>query len=293
MGVKVLSLFDGMSCGQLALSKANIKVDEYYAAEINKTAIKVTQYNYPNTVQLGDVTKLSFKNGILYSENGSYNVGYFDYVIGGSPCQSISNLGKKEGLSRKSGLFYHWLRIRDEVNPAYWLLENVVGNKDSIQEITNTVGGFCNCINSNLVSAQNRKRLYWTNFNTPQPANKNINLVNILDTTPAKESQLTEGRLRWLLSEKGRECINKRYASLDPVKANCLTARSDASWNCNYITRDNQYFKLSCNEYEKLQTVPVNYTNVLGVSVSKRYEMLGNGWTVDVIAHIFKCLKGD
>ena len=116
--MKVLSLFDGMSCGQIALERVGIKVDKYYASEIKKTAIKVTQHNYPNTIQLGDVTKLSYKNGILYSENGNYNVGKIDLLIGGSPCQnfSIANLVDRAGLEgTKSKLFYEYLRLLKEI----------------------------------------------------------------------------------------------------------------------------------------------------------------------------------
>lgn len=284
--IKVLSLFDGMSCGQIALDKLGYDV-EYYAAEINEPAIAVTKYNYPNTIHIGDVTKIHFSNGVLYTENGEFNVGSFDFVIGGSPCQSISNLGKKEGLEGKSGLFYHWLRIKNEVNPTYWLLENVRGSKKAIEEINNLVGVQPIMIDSNLLSAQNRKRLYWTNIEgIEQPKALNKTLKDILDTQIQEESLLTSGRLNWLLSEKGQLCVKKRYASVNPIKAACLTARSDASWNCNYVSYEDTYRKLSCNEYEKLQTVPINYTKCNGVKIKDRYEMLGNGWTVDVIVHI-------
>ena len=287
--LKVLSLFDGMSCGQIALNKMGYSQDDYdyYASEIHQPSIKVTQHNFPNTIQLGDVTKVFYKDRILYSENGDYSVGKIDLVMGGSPCQSISNLGKREGLAGKSGLFFHWLRIRDEINPNAWLLENVVGNKEAIKTISELLGTQPTLINSNLVSAQNRKRLYWTNkASLEQPKDKNIYLKDILDNDVKPEAMLTEGRLKWLLSEKGQLCVTKRYASINPNKANCLTARSDASWNCNYITRGYTYYKLSCNEYEKLQTVPEGYTST--VSSKDRYNMLGNGWTVDIIVHILK-----
>ena len=145
-------------------------------------------------------------------------------------------------------------------------------------------------INSNLLSAQNRARYYWTNIPvTILPESKNIKLLVVLDEIPKPSCELSEAKLRWLLSDKGQECLKKRYASLDPEKASCLTARSDASWNCNYVTRNGKITKLTCEEYEKLQTVPVGYTSC--VSDSQRYKMLGNGWTVDVIAHIFQGLK--
>lgn len=291
--LKVLSLFDGMSCGQIALQRLGYSFDkgnlEYYASEIHEPSIKVTQHNFPNTIQLGDGTKVSYKDGVIFSDNGNFDVGSVDLVIGGSPCQSISNLGKQEGLAGKSGLFFHWLRIRDEVSPKAWLLENVVGNKNAIQTISDLLGTQPTLINSNLVSAQNRKRLYWTNKDDLiLPSDKGLYLKDILDSTIKPEAILTEGRLRWLLSDKGQACLKKRYATLNPLRAGCLTARSDASWNCNYITREGEYYKLSCEEYEKLQTVPVGYT-----SISKpkdRYAMLGNGWTVDVIVHLLKQL---
>lgn len=288
MGIKVLSLFDGMSCGQIAFNRLGVEVDEYYASEIEKAPITVAKANFPNTIHIGDVTKVSYKNGILYTENGTYNVGKIDYVIGGSPCQSISNLGDGSGLEGKSGLFFHWLRIKNEVNPRYWLLENVSGKKAAIYSISNLLGKEPIIINSNLLSAQNRKRLYWTNFEVTQPKDKNIYLKDILDKEPAESSVLTLGRLNWLLGESGQLCIKKRYACIDPPKAQCLTARSDSSWNSNYVTRGNIVYKLSVSEYEKLQTVPIDYTKVHKVSNYSRYKMLGNGWTVDVICHILQ-----
>lgn len=277
--MNVLSLFDGMSCGQIALNRAGIKYDNYFASEVDKHAIKVTQHNYPDTVQLGDVAQVTAEQ-----------LPKIDLLIGGSPCQSISKLGKGEGLNGKSGLFFEYFRLLKECNPKYFLLENVVGVKESLDVITEMMGAEPILINSNLLSAQNRKRLYWTNIpNIAQPDDKGILLKDILDDVPDQTSTLSESRLRWLLSDKGKECIKKRYATIDPEKANCLTARGDASWNCNYVTRGGEITKLTCSEYEKLQTVPVGYSSV--VKPSERYRMLGNGWTVDVIAHIFKGLQ--
>lgn len=285
----VLSLFDGVSCGRIALERAGIKVEKYFAAEIDPHAVKISQHNYPDIIQVGDVTKVYYNNGVLYTEKGNFPVGHIDLVIGGSPCQSISNLGDGSGLEGKSGLFFHWLRIRDEINPESWLLENVQGNKKAIEDITNLVGGKLHRLNSNVVSAQNRARLYWTNIDVQELADKNITLKDILEYPPGAESVLSESRLKWLLEGKGQACLKSRYAALDPIKANCLTARSDASWNCNYVTgKDGVVRKLSCIEYERLQTVPDNYTLVPGVHTRERYKSLGNGWTVDVIAHIFQ-----
>lgn len=277
-GINVLSLFDGMSCGKIALERAGVKVNNYFASEIDKHAIAVTKHNYPNTIHVGDVTKLK-----------SSSLPKIDLLIGGSPCQSISNLGDRSGLYGKSALFFEWLRLKEETNPKYFLLENVVGNKKSIQQITDLVGVEPVLFNSNLVSAQNRARLYWTNIDFRLPENKGIVLKDVLDKEPSSCSTLSESRLKWLLSDKGQMSVSKKYSAIDPIKANCLTARSDASWNCNYVTRNGVITKLSPEEYEKLQTVPVGYTST--ARTSERYRMLGNGWTVDVIAHILKNMK--
>ncbi len=285
--ITVLSLFDGMSCGQIALERAGVPVKQYFASEVDKWAIKVTQHNYPNTTQLGDVTKVRYENGVLYCESGEYSVGEIDLVMGGSPCQSISNLGDGSGLSGKSGLFYHWLRIKNEVNPLYWLLENVKGSKKAIDEISKLLDAVPTLLDSADFSAQRRNRLYWSNIPIKVDNSKSPTiLTDVLDEIISETSVLSAARVKWLLSEKGKECVAKRYASIDPEKAACLTARSDASWNCNYVTRNGVLTKLSCEEYEKLQTVPIGYTGV--AKTSERYKMLGNGWTVDVIAHIFK-----
>lgn len=285
--ITVLSLFDGMSCGQIALERAGVPVKQYFASEVDKWAIKVSQHNYPNTVQLGDVTKVRYESGVLYCESGEYSVGEIDLVMGGSPCQSISNLGDGSGLSGKSGLFYHWLRIKNEVNPLYWLLENVKGSKKAIDEISKLLDAIPTLLDSADFSAQRRNRLYWSNIPIKVDNSKSPTiLTDVLDEIISETSVLSAARVKWLLSEKGKECVAKRYASIDPEKAACLTARSDASWNCNYVTRNGVLTKLSCEEYEKLQTVPIGYTGV--AKTSERYKMLGNGWTVDVIAHIFK-----
>ena len=278
MKLNVLSLFDGMSCGRIALERAGFEVENYFASEIDEAAIVVAKHNYPGTKHVGDVTLLT-----------SSSLPKIDLLIGGSPCQSISNLGDGTGLDGKSNLFFHYLRLLKETQPKYFLLENVVGNKKAIAQITDLMQVEPVLFNSNLVSAQNRKRLYWTNIKFDLPEDKKIYLKDVLDEQPSSSSIVTAGRLKWLLSDKGRATLQKKYAALDPEKANCLTARSDASWNCNYVTRNGVITKLSCEEYEKLQTVPIGYTSI--AKSSERYKMLGNGWTVDVIAHILKHMK--
>lgn len=283
--MNVLSLFDGMSCGRIALEREGIEVNNYYSSEIDKWAIKVASENYPHDDKnrLGDVTQWE-----------SWDIDWcsIDLVIAGSPCQSISNLGNKEGLEGKSGLFFCFYDILTRIkrfNPnVKYLLENVKGSKKAIQSITDLMGVEPIDINSNAFSAQNRKRLYWTNIEISEITQKNIHLVDTLEIGVPKDSELSPGRLRWLLSDKGQATVEKKYASIDPLKAQCLTMRSDASWNSNYVTRNGQITKLTPIEYERLQTVPDNYTAC--VSNSQRYKMLGNGWTVDVIAHILKSL---
>lgn len=290
--MNVLSLFDGMSAGMIALERAGIKVDNYFASEVDKHAIKVSKTNWSNIIHIGDVTKVSYRQGVLYTESGQYDV-KIDLLIGGSPCQSLSNLGDGSGLDGKSGLFYHYLRIREEIeaenSELKFLLENVVGKKSGIDEISKLMNVDAVLFNSNLVSAQNRARYYWTNIDFNIPSDKGLVVKDILEEGVPELSILTPGRAKWVVSESGKQCFDKRYAVLDPIKANCLTARSDASWNSNYVTREGQITRLTPIEYERLQTVPDNYTSC--VRTSERYKMLGNGWTVDVIVEIIKSLK--
>ena len=142
MGITVLSLFDGISCGQIALERAGIKVDRYYASEIKKCAIETTMRNYPGTIQIGDVRKAWYNDGILHTENGDFNVGKIDLLIGGSPCQNFSiarvSMGTKEieGLNgEKSRLFYEYLRLKRTIEPEFFLLENVKMKKKDEEEL--------------------------------------------------------------------------------------------------------------------------------------------------------------
>jgi len=190
----------------------------------------------------------------------------------------------------KSGLFYHYWRLCQETKPKYFLLENVFGNKIALQQITKLMGVRPIKISSNWVSAQNRMRLYWTNIlvNT-LPVKKNLKLKDILQNNVDEKYFLKDGRLKWLLGESGWKSQKKRFSTIDPIRAACLTKRGEGSWNCNYVTENNRIRKLTPIECERLQTVPDNYTSI--VNDIDRYEMLGNGWTVDIIAHIFKHIK--
>ena len=275
--INVLSLFDGIACGHLALNRVGIPIENYYASEINESAIYVAKNNFPGIKYVGDVNSLNFHD---------YKV---DLLIGGSPCQDISNLNTNgRGLTgNKSSLFYKYLEALEICSPKYFLLENVVGDKRSTDEISRLLGVSPIKINSALVSAQSRNRYYWTNIkNIEQPYDLGIHLNDILLPDALTEQYiLNANRLKWLQSDSGNRTLKNKYASIDPDKAICLTARAEKSWNSNYVTRtDGKIRTLSPIEYERLQTLPDNYTK--GVSDSERYIMLGNCWTVDVIAYI-------
>ncbi len=269
--MNVLSLFDGMSCGQIALNKVGIKYDNYYASEIDVHAIKVTQHNYPNTIQLGDIHNIK----------GS-DLPKIDLLFGGSPCQSFSSAGNRTGFDGKSGLFWEFVRVLNEVQPKYFLLENVKMKKEWEDIITTEMGVEPIRINSNLVSAQNRERLYWTNIpNITQPEDKNIKLSDVL----------TDDNFRTIpkcfYNKWGtKERINKNPNWVKNEKSNCLTTK-----NCHtnqYLFNEDKTLcrLLNPTEFERLQTIPEGYTSV--VSNTERYKMIGNGWTVDVISFIFE-----
>lgn len=277
----VLSLFDGMSCGQIALNRAGIGYGNYYASEIDKWAMKVTQENYPQTVQIGDVTKVRGKD-----------LPKIDLLIGGSPCQGFSFAGK--GLNfedERSKLFFEFVRIKNETTPQHFILENVMMKNEYIDIISELLGVKPIRINSSTVSGALRDRLYWTNIdNVTIPKDRGINMSDIVEDNyystrqksyciDANYGKGTNFRRyffmgsRQLVLEKGYEPIG-----LTKDNANEIMHRDGNKWR-----------KLTTNECERLQTVPVNYTAI--APKLERYKMLGNGWTVDVIAHIFNSLK--
>ena len=272
-GINVLSLFDGMSCGRIALERAGIKVNNYFASEIDEIAIRVAQKNYPETKQLGDVSKINAKD-----------LPKIDLFIGGSPCQSFSSFGNGSGFDGKSGLFWEYVRVLNEIrqsNPnVLFMLENVNMKKEWRDIISKELGVEPIAFNSNLVSAQNRDRLYWTNIKFELPKDKNILFSDILENLPFREIPKCFYK-NW--GDKMR--IDKGLNWVKNDKANCLTTK-----NCHtnqYLLNEDKTLcrLLTANEFEKLQTVPLNYTD--SVSNTERFKMLGNGWTVDVIAHIF------
>ena len=274
----VLGLFDGMSCGQIALQRAGIEYETYYASEIDEPAMEIAQKNYPETIQVGDITKLSAKD---LPED-------IDLMIGGSPCQGFSMIGKKLNFDdERSKLFFDFVRLLKEIKPKYWMLENVRMAKAVEEEISKLLGCEPIKIDSALVSGQKRFRLYWTNIpNVGQPADKGITGKSLLDD-PRYEIATT----RKPSGGKPRQIV--RTAT---DKFNCITASYSKGVNGDgrpaKVLPHNfgDYHKdkieaLSPVEAERLQTLPENYTE--GVSKYERYKMIGNGWTVDVVAHIF------
>lgn len=307
--MNVLSLFDGISCGYLALQRAGIPITSYYASEIDKHAIKCSSINNPNIIQVGDITKISYVDGILKTPNGDFEV-EFDLVIGGSPCQSFSAAGDQSGFKGKSGLYWEFSRLLKEVNPKYFLLENVVMKKDWQNIIDQDLDVTPILIDSALVSHQRRKRLYWTNIsNIEQPKDLDLSLDKYFDpnlmymkTFPA---QIVGRRLN---TDGKRDDYNKsipiqQYVEVRKAdKVNTLTTVLKDNiivWDnyldtngripFNRIKNSNHWRYLTPEEYEIFQTLPLNYTSML--SKTQRYKAVGNAWTVDVIAHIFSYLK--
>lgn len=298
--MKVLSLFDGISCGQVALERAGIPVEIYYASEIEPNAIKITQKNYPNTIQLGDVTKL----------DGEQFRGEIDLVMGGSPCTNWScaknhtaKVKKELFINEGEGweLFKQYVRLLEEVQPKYFLYENNYRiSKNIIDEITAILGVEPIMIDSSLVSAQRRKRLYWTNIpNVSQPEDKGILLKDVYVPDPSLIKR-DERILKTAIKKRNyiQYAANEKHLTSQAFRLYYLTgksptiARCRTESKCNILINENDlstYKIISPIEAERLQTLPDNYTE--GFPKTRRFEVIGNGWTVDVIVHIFKGLK--
>ena len=378
--MNVLSLFDGMSCGQLALQRAGIKVDNYFASEIDKYAIQVAGKNFPDTIELGNVTRIDTKD--LLEWCGKLKSKGIDLLMGGSPCQGFSFAGGQLAFDDpRSKLFFEFVRIKEELQPKYFLLENVKMKQEFQDVITKYMGVEPIEINSSLFSAQNRRRLYWTNIPVDMDIkDKGLVLKDILQTdhneppvpinernarhykNPLQKSLCTtasmykgagnngmtlvdrlipvgmaeeyahynyratkevyhmEGKAPTLLtmqggnrepkvatySAKGGRIVNRRLDEqgvrrdyqMDLPLTPQVEIRSDDKTNClttlqkdNVVVEGMTWRKLTPVECERLQTLPDNYTE--GVSKTQRYKMIGNGWTVDVIAHILKGVKND
>ena len=298
-GLNVLSLFDGMSCGRIALGNAGITINKYFASEVDPYAIKVSQANYPDTMHLGDVRFVTAPKDIT-----------IDLLIGGSPCQGFS-FASKDRLNFKdprSKLFWEFVRILKECKPRYFLLENVKMKKESMDVITKALGVKPVFINSSLVSAQNRQRYYWTNIPFTMPKDRGIMLKDILENGVVDRDKahcidanyFKGGNLKSYFEKHRRQLVFPKIlqvphgwnkGGLKALRGKVPTMTTSGWQHNNHLTFDDgkTYRKLTPMECERLQTVPDNYTN--HVSNTQRYKMLGNGWTVEVVAEIFKGLK--
>lgn len=281
--MKVLSLCDGMSIAHIALDRIGMSVEEYYAAEIKPIAIKVTKENYPNTIHIGDVNKVRYKGGILYTENGNYNVGHIDLMVFGSPCQSFSIAMKTDmrvGLKDKvrSGLFFECYRIMKEVNPTWFLLENVASMKGEDRDyLTECMGVEPIRINSKLVAPALRDRYYWTNIeDITQPEDKGITLQSILTSGYTDRT-----KARALLVSDSRPLVDKQKMLHRYKKFTTIIWEEKGN--------DDSIRYLNQTELERCQTVPEGYTKCL--TRNEAADVLGDAFTVDVIAHIFSFIK--
>ena len=328
----VLSLFDGCAMTYQALKNAGIAVTKYYSSEVDKYAIEIAKKNHPDIVCLGDVTKWR-----------KWKIKQPDLIVAGSPCQGFSLAGKQLNFQdERSRLFFEFVDIVNHYKPSYFLLENVKMKSVYSEEISRILGVDHVFINSSLVSAQNRQRLYWCNWQVEQPKDRGIVLKDVLqDFENIDESfyhsqkaihYMQQSNEKW--QQAGKRRADKYTQTKDTEKAFTLTANfckgvpynyfldsrkaqiiqkphgnnpgglkatngktpalTSSSWeHNNHLTHDSglTYRKLTPIECERLQTLPDNYTE--GVSNTQRFKMLGNGFTVAVIEHLFKeMLKG-
>lgn len=290
----MLSLFDGIGCGRVALEKAGFKIKEYYASEVDKYAIKVAKENYPDIIEIGDVTKVSYKNGVLYTEDGEYNIEHIDLLIGGSPCQGFSFAGKMLNFNDpRSKLFFEYERILKEVNPTYFLLENVTMKKEYEDVISERVGVKPILINSELTSAATRRRLYWTNTSeVAQPNDCDIYFGDIREwNVPMSSFYYTENAMNWIHNHEKRTGKKLRIIQ-DDEKMQMLEATMYKKYSSQRFFGIEDTFGLryiTPLECERCMNLPDNYTSVC--SNTQRYKQLGNGWEVGAVSHIFSFMK--
>lgn len=312
--MKVLSLFDGISCGMVALERAGIKIDKYFASEIDENAIAISEKNHKDIIRLGDVTKWR-----------EWDLPKIDLVIGGSPCQGFSRAGKCLNFEDpRSRLFFEYVDILNDIrkkNPdVLFLLENVKMKTEWKNVISSYLGVRPIEINSKLVSGQNRSRLYWTNIpDVTLPADKGINLIDILEDVPIDDTYIeyegiffergiseasrnlvrkVDGEIRisqstnkgYIVAENG-DGINLSFPTSKSRRGRVIKQKSSTlDCACNICVLHNGAIRrFTQRELERLQTLPEGYTD--GFSKSLAQKAIGNGWTVDVIAHIFTGLK--
>lgn len=294
--MNVVSVFDGMSCGMQALKNIGITPSIYISSEIDKHAIAVSSDNHKNIIQFGDITKIRFRDGWIMNDKKALYIGKVNLLIGGSPCQGFSYAGK--GLNFKdpsSRLFFEFVRLKKEMDPDNFLLENVKMKKEWERIISNFIGCEPLFVNSMLVSAQDRKRLYWSDLPLTVPQDMGVSWSDI------SEDGWYAGAMRGRrVNEYGkRDDYNKDLKIIQYVES-----RKDNKTNCiSTVGKDNicsikkvgrvpvdlmTWRYMTRGELEALQTLPIGYTKA--VSYSKAAEMIGNGWTVKVIEHFFKQL---
>jgi len=308
--MNVLSLFDGMGCGRIALERSGIKCDNYFASEIKPHAIKCSSTNFPDIEHLGDVTKID-----------PSTLPPIDILFAGFPCQDLSRMNKnRNGLDgAKSGLFYELMRIFTVIRPRYFLFENVIMENGMIWRINRAIGEItkfqCIKINSALISPQNRERYYWTNIpgdgdgflgnGIKQPRDKGLRIKDILEC-PKKPTKLISEKPQTITIKikKIKTDVDVKYfsgvvARLPGTydtgtrvygingKAPCLCAKGDGSPQ-HILVEKSTARRFSVVEAERLQTVPNGYTTIVGRR--KALDLLGDGWTIDVICHILKGL---
>ena len=286
--MRVLSLFDGISCGMVALERARIPVERYVAYEIEPNAIKISKKNWPQIEHCGDVTTADFTQ---YQG--------FDLLIGGSPCQSLSiTRGEiRTNLNGKSKLFFEYARALKETKPKYFLFENVASmNEESKNIISEVLGCSPVLINSNCFVAQDRPRLYWTNIPVDVSTLKEcrVCLRDIMENNvdesyfysyPLSNVDMNKqvcATMDFKINEMHKRIFNPNF------KVHTLTACAGGNLQ-KKVYVNGRARKLTPLEYERLQGLPDGYTE--GVAKTHRYNALGNGWTVDVIVHVLKHIK--
>jgi len=314
-GINVVSLFDGASCAMLALKEMGISVNKYIASEVDVHAIKVSQKNHPEIIQVGDVKSLDY-NKILEMCDGE-----IDLLIGGSPCQdlSIAKSNRKGLQGERSGLFWNYVEAKEKLRPKHFVLENVASmSADNKQRITDAMGVSPININSEKLSSQKRNRLYWTNINVKQPEDSKKKLKDILEngytnkeksycidanyfkgsnfdmyvkkskrqivfkSKKVSKDSLKEGEEVFM--KKFVDGTEKMHKSSGKIKSLQLDSRGKKALQFN----QKGFRKLTIVECERLQCMPDGYTNIENMSRTERYRMIGNGFTVSVIKHILK-----
>lgn len=314
MGLTVLSLCDGISTGQQVLKELNIEVDKYFSSEIEKSAMMVTQYHFPNTIQIGDIFKVKYDNGILSTENDDFEVPKIDLILSGTPCVSFSVAGKKENMQGVSGeLFYEFVRILNEVKPTYFFFENVKMREDVAKEINEVLGVPYIYLNSADFSCHIRKRYYWTNIvdglecvATIEGSDKklkdilenkpfDIDCSEIFEKYPYNPIHSSEDVIcitpRGTKMRKNNPNIvaqaNQRSRIYD-VKGKCPTICASL-YDLKITENHKTYRRLTITECERLQGLPDGYTSM--ITKHQAGQALGNGWQVDTVKHILKNLR--